>query len=276
LTRKKNQLPGLLLALSILVLSSQCTCADALEVWVTNPWLSMLTSFIGGVQSTVRPLQVWDDNYLLKTSRQKIPPNAVIIAVNSLDAETVLGRNNAAGSSVSFIFDGSSRPGSSREENFLDPAVLPFIGLRTLEILSAKDPSNYDYYQRRLAEFQTRLDSTVIVGRNMIGDRTILDLTWRYGRWIQAAAGSVIKPPDTVKAEWHRAQGLEVLDTAIEEARNRNWIIVADPWTPSHVREMAKKAKDFVEMPAPRMGDDMILFLYDLYLRIWGLARKVS
>lgn len=248
------------------------TCA--LEVWVTNPWLSMITRFIGGVQANVHPIFIWDNNRAVKNGRLNIPGGALVIAVNEEDAASALGRSDPKRYSVSLLFKGIKASGMSIDENFLDPAALPFIGLRTLEILSAHDPANYDYYQRRLAEFQARLDSTVIVGRNMIGDKTVLDLSWRYGRWIQAAAESVIRPPDKVKMEWSQGVGMDVLDTAIEEARSQKWIILADPWTPAPVREKSQKASGFIDMPAPKMEGDMILFLYDMYLQIWDYTRK--
>lgn len=259
---------------AVLVSASLSSMAYALEVWVTNPWLSMLTRFIGGVQATVHPLLVWDENSALKKERSKIPEGAIVIAVNAEDAVNTLGRNNLHRYTVNLLFNGLLISGVPIDENFLDPATLPFIGLRTLEILSARDPANYDYFQRRLSEFQARLDSTVTVGRNMIGERAILDLSWRYGRWIQAAAGSVIRPPDSVKKEWSQGQGMDVLDTAIEEARSQKWIIVADPWTPAPVRERSQKISGFIDMPAPKMERDMILFLYDLYLQIWDYTRN--
>ncbi len=234
----------------------------------------MITRFIGGVQTTVHPLLIWDYNKAVKSGRSNIPKGALIIAVNEEDAVSTLGRNNLERYSVSLLFGGIKVSGVPIDENFLDPATLPFMGLRTLEILSACDPANYDYYQRRLAEFQARLDSTVIVGRNMIGDKIVLDLSWRYGRWIQAAAKSVIRPPDKVKREWSLGVGMDVLDTAIEEARSQKWIILVDPWTPAPVRERSQKARGFIDMPAPKMEGDMILFLYDMYLRIWDYSRK--
>ena len=234
----------------------------------------MVARFIGGVQANVHPLLIWDESNSIRNVRSKIPEGAVIIAVNAEDVVRILGGKNLGKYSVSLLFDGLHVSGASIDENFLDPATLPFIGLRTLEILSASDPTNYDYYQRRLAEFQARLDSTVIVGRNMIEGRVVLDLSWRYGRWIQAAAGSVIRPPESVKKEWSRGLWIDVLDAALEEARSQKWIIVADPWTPANVRERSHNISGFIDMPAPKMEGDMILFLYDLYLEIWDYTRK--
>ncbi|MDO9508818.1 MAG: hypothetical protein Q7I97_05675 [Thermovirgaceae bacterium] len=265
-----------IISLALVVSSPLSSRGEAIEVWVTNPWLSMLTRFIGGVQVRVNPLFIWDVNSAAKSARLKIPEGAIVLAVTHDEAIRVLGRDHVKKYSLNLLFDSFPPSGESIDENFMDPGALPFIGLRTLEILSASEPRNYDYFQRRLAEFQARLDSTVIVGRNMIGSRVILDLTWKYGRWIQAAAGRVVRPPDSVKDGWSRGVDLDVLDTALEEARRQKWIIVADPWTPAHIRERSQKIIGFIELPAPRMEGDMILFLYDLYLQIWDYTRNIS
>ncbi|MDT8284027.1 MAG: hypothetical protein RQ767_00750 [Thermovirgaceae bacterium] len=259
------------MALVLFPLSSK---GYAIEVWVCNPWFSMLARFLGGAQTKVNPLLVWAENSVVKPGRSGLTEGSVVLAVNNDEAVRVLGKKNLKRYSLHFLFESFLTSGGRVDENFMDPAALPFIGLRTLEILSAADPGNYDYFQRRLAEFQARLDSTVVVGRNMIGDSTILDLSWIYGRWIQAAAGKVIRPPDLVKAGWSQGADLDVLDTALEEARKQNWLIVVDPWTPAHIREMSNKIPGFIELPAPRMEGDMILFLYDLYLQIWDYTRK--
>ena len=71
----------------------------------------------------------------------------------------------------------------------------------------------------------------MIVGKNMIGDKTILDLCWKYGRWLQAISGETVRPPADVKDKWSRSQALDVLETALGEAGRHGWVIVIDPWT---------------------------------------------
>lgn len=255
-----------------------CKCAvgaGPAEIWVTNPWLTMVARFIGGAQVNVRPLVVWNDSGITEKTRKEPPGGTLVIAVDNEEIIRFLGKAGLERPKTFRLFE-KGVPGGNRDENFLDPAALPFIALRVLEILSASEPSNYTYYQRRLAEFQARLDSTVIVGRNMIGSKSILDLSWKYGRWLQASAGKVVRPPDAVKDGWASGKGIEVLETALEEALRQKWLIVTDPWTPEFIRERVGKMPGFMELSRPGIDQDMILFLYDVYLQIWDYSREFS
>jgi len=254
----------------IILLGGRC---EALEVWVTNPWLAMLTRFIGGVQVTVQPVVTWGEKGEAVKARKLPPAGAVVITLDAVEGIRLLGKGFEGKYSAFLLFDRMPSVADG-DESFMDPATLPFIGLRTLQILSSCKPGEYDYFQRRLAEFQARLDSTVIVGRNMIGESAILDLCWKYGRWLQAASGRTVRPPSHVKEEWSRSEAMDVLDTALGEARRQGWIIVVDPWTPDVVRERLEENSRSVELPAPRMEGDFILFLYDQYLRIWDFLRR--
>jgi len=269
---KKSSKVSLLLFLIIILSTGRC---EALELWVTNPWLSMLTRFIGGVQVVVNPVLLWGETGETIKVKKAPPDGAIVLSLDRQEALSILGKDFEERFSPFFLYERLSS-GSITEESFMDPAALPFIGLRTLQILSECDPEQYDYFQRRLAEFQARLDSTVIVGRNMIGKSTILDLSWKFGRWLQAAAGTVIRPPSQAKDGWSRGEGIDVLETAIEEARKQKWIIVSDPWTPKAVLERVRNIPGFIELQPPRTEGDMILFLYDQYLRIWDHIRRVS
>ena len=262
----------LLIIITFLLLQGRC---EALELWVTNPWLAMLTRFIGGVQVEVNPLLLWGESGETIKVRKTPPEGAIVLSLDRQEALQVLGKGLEEKVSPFFLYEKISTSAVS-EESFMDPAALPFIGLRILQILSECKPEQYDYFQRRLAEFQARIDSTVIVGRNMIGKSTILDLSWKYGRWLQAAADKVIRPPSSVKAGWSIGQGIDVLETAIEEAIRQKWIIVSDPWTPAAILERISGIQGFIELQPPRMEGDMILFLYDQYLRIWDQIRRVS
>jgi len=262
------------LSLFILFLLWAGRC-EALDVWVTNPWLAMLTRFIGGVQVTVHPFVTWGEKGQPVKARIAPPPKAIVFSVARDEGVRLLGKGFEEKYSNFYLLE---RPPftSDFEEGFLDPATLPFIGLRTLQILSACDSGEYEYFQRRLAEFQARLDSTVIVGRNMIGDTTILDLCWKYGRWLQAISGETVRPPADVKERWSRSQALDVLDTALSEAGKQGWVIVIDPWTPEAVRERIEGSTRIIELSPPKVEDDIILYLYDHCLRIWDHLRRNS
>ncbi|HBG14304.1 MAG TPA: hypothetical protein DDW96_03110 [Synergistaceae bacterium] len=268
--REWSRVVLLSLIMVIILLGGRC---EALEVWVTNPWLAMLTRFIGGVQVTVQPVVTWGEKGEAVKARKLPPAGAVVITLDHVEGIRLLGKGFEGKYSAFLLFDRMPSV-ADVDESFMDPAALPFIGLRILQILSSCKPGEYDYFQRRLAEFQARLDSTVIVGRNMIGESAILDLCWKYGRWLQAASGRTVRPPSHVKEEWSRSQAMDVLDTALGEARRQGWIIVVDPWTPDVVRERLEENSRSIELPAPRMEGDFILFLYDQYLRIWDFLRR--
>ena len=262
------------LVLSIFILASLCAGRiEALDIWVTDPWLALLARFIGGVQVNVRPLITWDEGGQPVKARTSPPAGAVVFSVVKGEGVPLLGKGLEEKYSAFFLFD-RSPCSSGLEESFFDPATLPFLGLRTLQILSACKPEDYEYFQRRLAEFQARLDSTVTVGRNMIGDRTVLDLCWKYGRWLQAITGETIRPPLEVKERWSRSHDLDVLETALEEAAKHGWIIVVDPWVPEAVKERIEGSKGIVELSLPGSEDDIILFLYDHCLKIWDHLRR--
>ncbi len=235
----------------------------------------MIARFIGGAHVTVRPLVVWNDSGVQEKTRKEPPVGTLVFAVDNEEIIRFLGQGGLERPKTFRLFE-KGFPGGNRDENFLDPAALPFIALRLLDILSASEPSNYSYYQRRLAEFQARLDSTVIVGRNMIGSKSLLDLSWKYGRWLQASAGKVVRPPDAVKNGWASGKGIEVLETALEEAVRQKWLIVTDPWTPGFIRERVGKMPGSIELPRPDIDQDMILFLYEIYLQIWDYSRESS
>jgi len=258
-----------------LLLCKTAAGAGPVEIWVTNPWLTMVVSFIGGAQISAHPLVVWNDIGNLEKTRKEPPAGTLLIAVDNEEIIRFLGKAGEVRPETFLLFE-KGIPGGNRDENFLDPAALPFIALRLLNILSASDPSNYSYYQRRLAEFQARLDSTVIVGRNMIGKKSILDLSWKYGRWLQASAEKVVRPPDAVKDDWASGKGIEVLETALEEALRQKWFIVTDPWTPGSIREKIGKMPLVIELPRPGIDQDIILFLYEIYLQIWDYSREIS
>ena len=262
------------LVLSLVILSSLCAGRiEALDIWVTDPWLAMLTRFIGGVQVTVHPIITWDERGQPVKARTSPPARGVVFSVMKGEGVPLLGKGLEEKYSTFYLFE-RSPCSSGLDESFLDPATLPFIGLRTLQVLSISEPGDFEYFQRRLAEFQARLDSTVIVGKNMIGDKTVLDLCWKYGRWLQAISGETVRPPADVKDKWSRSQALDVLETALGEAGRHGWVIVIDPWTPATVRERLEGSKRVVELSPPRSEDDIILFLYDHCLKIWDHLRR--
>jgi len=245
--------------------------SGALEMGVVNPWLSKMVAFIGGIHLESRPLTWWNDAGQEKLTG-KIPAEGCVLAIDEKSARRYMN-GRVDGSRLRFLFRNAPQAICGSDAMFLDPAALPFLAIRVMTEISSCDPSHYDYYQRRLAEFQGRLDSTVMVGRQMIGAIEILDLSWVSGAWIQAASGYVVQPPPETRLAWLQGRDMESLDTALAEAAARDWLVVVDVWTPEAVRSRAPRNVTVVDLPRIAPEEDFFLYLYDLYLTIWETAR---
>lgn len=261
-----------ILAVTFLLLWTPAPVASnqPLEVWATHPWLAMTASFIGGAYCTVHPMQVWNEEGGL--SRRGDPPGGAIVL--AFDPSDLTLSRVSRDERVMLLYERDLGGLDEMNMPFLDPATLPFIGLRILSRFSEIDPGNYAYYQRRLAEFQARLDSTVLVGRQMLGSVKMLDLCWQVGRWMQAAAKDIIRPPAGVKEAWTGEREMETLFMAIEEAEKQGWLVLCDAWTPEHVLEAAQETGSCLLVPAPTEEHDFFLYLYDLYLLVWNRVRS--
>ena len=72
-----------------------CKCAvgaGPAEIWVTNPWLTMVARFIGGAQVNVRPLVVWNDSGITEKTRKEPPGGTLVIAVDNEEIIRFLGK----------------------------------------------------------------------------------------------------------------------------------------------------------------------------------------
>jgi hypothetical protein len=262
---------ALCLTVLAVFLSRPAFADKSVEIWVTHPWLAMTTRFIGGAYCSVHSIQKWDENGALQRSAEP-PADALVLAFDPTDAKAsgVMDKNKTVMLLYKRDLGGLDNPGMP----FLDPATLPFIGLRILKNISQVDPDNYAYYQRRLAEFSARLDSTVLVGRQMLGATRLLDLSWQVGRWIQAATSDLVRPPGSVKENWEKGHDMKTLELAIQEAKRQGWLILCDPWTPKQVMETIGESSPCVVVPGPSEGQDFFLYLYDLYLFVWDSIRS--
>lgn len=226
-----------------------------------------MARFVGGVQVRVHPLSSWNEQgRVIRNFRPS--SHFPIIAMDKTEASLY----RVKGSSVKLLFETLPGGSSVREAAFLDPSSLAFIGQRLLGALSSIDPQNYAYYQRRLAEFQSRTDTTVGVGRKLLEKMVILDLTGAAGKWISAATDAPIRPPDHVMALWKEGKSLETLAIALQEASKNGWILVIDPWTPQTVIEKTRNMPHVASLPAPSLEKEMLTILHDLYLSIWNAS----
>ncbi|MFP4481293.1 MAG: hypothetical protein ACLFN0_00690 [Thermovirgaceae bacterium] len=262
-------------AIFLAIIASFISCGPAIsdepvEIWVTHPWLEMTTRFIGGAYCSIHSIQKWDESGALKRTENP-PDGAVVLAFDPSDAK--VSGIMEEDLTVMLLYKRDLGGLDSLDMPFLDPATLPFIGLRILKNISRVDPDNYSYYQRRLAEFSARLDSTVLVGRQMLGTTRLLDLSWQVGRWIQAATSDLVRPPAAVKKSWEKGHDMKTLEVAIQEAKKQGWLILCDPWTPEHVIEKIGEPSSCLTVPGPSEDQDFFLYLYDLYLLVWDRVR---
>lgn len=247
-----------------------CGFAEAaVDIRVSNPWLSLMTRFVGGLQVRVHPLSGWNATggvVRYSGSSKRFPA----IALDEPEARAYrLGRG-----AVKTLFTKAPGGISPVPSAFFDPSALSFIGQRLLGAMSSIDPKNYVYYQRRLAEFQSRTDTTVGVGRQLLKGLVILDLTGASGKWIVAAAESPIRPPDRVMDLWKKGKSLETLGIALNDASRKNWVIAIDPWTPSTVREKIRGLPRVADIPPPSHEKEMLTILHDVYLTVWNASGK--
>jgi hypothetical protein len=243
--------------------------AKTQEIWVTLPQLAMVARFIGGVNATVRSTSVWDGAGRIVPAGRPAP-GVPLIALCPEDAASrgiKPDRRN-----LRFLYSRFPLPLSQTQSLFFDPAALPFVGVRLLNALSGLDPKNYPYYQRRLAEFQSRLESTLQMGRELLSPIPALDLTGVSSGWIRAAMPKLVRPPENLWNAWRQGGDMVSLGAAVAEARQRGWMILADFATPAPIRDRAAAAGGFL-VPPPRTDQEFFLYLYDQYLNLQNYYR---
>jgi hypothetical protein len=249
-----------------------CFCgkaAAARDIAVTSPWLTLMVRFVGGIQVRVHPLSGWDPGG--RTVRTSRPSRMLpVIAMDPSEAKAFGVKDRQ----VRFLFGETGTAAPVKVSSFLDPSSLAFIGQRLLGALSSIDPQNYAYYQRRLAEFQSRTETTVSVGKRLLKGTQVLDLTGYSGEWIRAAVEKPVRPPDRVLSLWEKGQSLETLSIALQEASQKGWVVVVDPWTSSTVKEKTRGIPRLAAIPAPTLEKEMLTILHDIYLTIWNASGK--
>ncbi len=245
--------------------SSVCAASQARELWCASPWLASIARFIGGSYTEVKPLAGWDAQGKI-VSQRKTPPAGTILALDPIDAQ--MRGLKADSPRVRLLYKKLPFPLGQRDAIFFDPSTLPFVAQRILNVLSSLDPENYGFYQRRLAEFQSRMESTIEVGRHLLPTSKILDLTGTVSPWIGASMEGVVRPPQDLWLSWTRGENLEALKSAVAEAVTRKWILLLDPWTPRAVASACEGVPRAVLLPAPEPNEEFFSYLQHLYLTI--------
>ena len=270
MTLKKSLRAALLLAGLAFVLISAALPVRAeaaektLRTAVTSPLLYEVASFIGGRQTTVRSLSAWGSGgALVPTGRPRA--GEMIIAFAPADAARF--RLSDKNKSLRLLYKKVGMSEDQLRSAFFDPAMLPFIAQEIMKIISAADQKNYAYYQRRLAEFQSRIDSTMGIGRHLLQGRHILDLTGAEGTWVRSALSDVVRPPAQVWKSWVSGDS-RALRAALDEAQRRGWLLLLDPWTPAPIRNAASAYQFRLTLPVPPSDTEFFVFLHEIFTMI--------
>ena len=253
------------LILGILLLAGGANADDKLNVSVTHPWLALLVSFIGGPEVNVTAIRIWNDNGdLVMAERGKIlreiPDGAKIIALDENDAKDS-GIKSANKFTVKYLYS----PFPVSTNSLYDPSVIPFVAQRVLTALSEWDSQNYPYYQRRLAEFQVRLSSSILVGQ-VLKDMNIADFSGSSGVLLRAAGCKVERPKEIETWQKGNFSGLrEYLD----EAKNKGAAIIFDDDTPPVLKRYLNGKSDVYKLERPSLDTDYPSFLHEQYISLW-------
>ncbi len=245
--------------------------AIAANFAVTSPWIGFIASFIAGDTKNVRYLSNWDSNgNVVKTSSPT--PSEIIIAIDAKDAENFRVKKNK---NLRLLYDELRMTKEQFYSACFDPAMLPFIAQSVMKIMAEEDKVRYTYFQRRLAEFQSKIESTIDSGRHLLINTKILDITGAEGTLLRSSLSGAVRPPSAVWEGW-KAGDTKALKAALDEAQRRNWLILMDPWTPEVIRSSAILYEYRLTLPPPSKDQDYFVFLHEIFLVVWNKTKNVK
>jgi hypothetical protein len=247
------------------------TTNETPSVYATLPWITSMARFIVGSTIKIEPLTAWNETGVLRNIR-RVPTGAAVIALDPLDAKR---HGLAAGrAGLYFLYENLPLPAEKRNSLQFDASALPFLSQRLLIVISGLKPENYAFYQRRLAEFQSRVESALEVGKSQIQNMNILDLSGAVSPWIRAAVPGAVRPPEYLWAAWTKGERQRELSLAASEASRREWWVVTDAWTPRHIMTAAENIPNKIYIGPPTGDQDFFVYLHDIYLQIWSSLVK--
>ena len=254
------------LILGILLLTGGASFADdKLNVAVTNPWLALLASFIGGPEVNVAPIRIWNSNGDLVMAERgetlrELPDGAKVIALDENDAKEA-GIKSPNKFTVKYLYS----PFPVDTNSLYDPSVIPFVAQRVLTALSEWDSQNYPYYQRRLAEFQVRLSSSILVGQ-VLKDMSIADFSGSSGVLMRAAGCKVERPEEL--AMWQKGN-FAGLREYLDGLKSKGAAVIVDDDTPNVLRRYLAGKSDVYKLERPSLESDYPSFLHEQYISLW-------
>ncbi|MDR2136928.1 MAG: hypothetical protein LBO68_01450 [Synergistaceae bacterium] len=248
--------------------------APLLEITVTSPWLTLLTNFIGGINVQVTSIQEWnDDGELVRRIRtrtlQSLPSDARIMAFDYRDAKS-LGLPFEQYKNYRPLYDLLPLDEDKIDASLSDPSVIPFIAQRVLTVLADWDPGNYPYYQRRLAEFQARLYSTTLAGRQILKGQPVYDLTGHSGVLLQAAGCKIFRPSAEEWSAWSVWKETRQLLETVSRMAEEKTAVILDHSTPKAIHSLLSSNAAVFLIARPRFDQDYPAFLHDQYLSLWS------
>jgi hypothetical protein len=265
---------GAIFAIFAIMGAAETRAAEAPPViYASLPWLAGVTRFVVGATVDIREASLWNASGALRIP-QKLPQGARLVALDPSDAS----RFGIAKGTPGLYLLYENLPIEEHERGTLpfNPSVLPFLSQRLLKVICEIKPENYSFYQRRLAEFQSRLESTVEVGRSLIGTISVLDLTGSVSPWVRAACGHAVRPPRELWDAWTSNTRTADLALAVEEAESRNWWIITDPWTPPQIKTKISASPRLISVSLPQQaGQEFFDYLHAIYLEIWTTSEAL-
>lgn len=236
-----------------------------INIAVTDMWLALLASFIGGQEVNVIPLKIWDSNGDLVVAErgkilQTLSADVKFIALDEKDASSIKGLEKFQ---VNCLY--SSFP--VEKSLLIDPSVIPFVAQKILTALSEWDTPNYPYYQRRLAEFQARLSGAGLVGQ-VLKDVTVCDMSGSCGILLQATGCKIERPENENFEKWQKGNFVGLRDY-LEEMKAKNIITVFDDDTPKALKKYLSGRSDTFHWERPGAEVDYPTFLNEEYISLW-------
>lgn len=246
--------------INILFLFVPASRAAELNIAATQPWLAVVTSFIGGSNANVISLSDFNGKF----TASKADVIEKIIALDHGDIKRFNINNINNNIEIWYLYNSFPLQGtaenynSSIEAAIFDPSVTPFIAQKILTALSTWDATNYPYYQHRLAEFQTRLSSSVLAGKQLLsGTKVYIEGEDFYNLYnlLTAAGCNILK---------NNKNGTE------------GAIIIVDGDASSRARRGVRNAKNIFYFNRPVIKNnnyniDYPAFLHNLYIALWQL-----
>jgi hypothetical protein len=212
-----------------------------------------VTSFIGGDEVSVHPLLDWEGQALL-SEKNFIPPGGFVLALDQKEADEIPLAYELQNFRSLFrdipVLRGKTNP------MYLDPPTMSLLGQKVLITL---------------AEFESRLESTVDIGRKMLHPVGIVNFSGSYALWIRAASLQEIRPSPEKMSRILKEEGNLLLGQTLETSLEKGHVVVTDESMPLEIQEIVRQQRNGVVILLPSLLEepgDFFLFLYEQYLAI--------